>query len=465
MAFGFTYLTGSETAGYTSINALIDSIDAKLSLRVPNKDESGTYAYDGMVPLYDHTQTSGFTQGFINTAQLVNSAVSTDKIAALAVTEAKIAAGAVTNAKIGTDAVTLGTQTTGTYVTSVAGTTNQITATTVGTEPSTVTLSLPSDATLPGTPLIQTAPTYPTSGSGNDNKIASVKYVNDALTIVSGGGSVALGGDLTNVASNAVIATGAVNSDKILNNTILIGDLATSLQEFLVPTGSINAYAGATAPSGWLLCDGTGYSTSTYASLYTAIGYTYGGSAGTFKVPNLKGRVPLGAGVMEGNATSGSGAVAGGTSNPTITRGDWKGTYTITIASTNLPTHTHVIDHDHASFNTSDSAGGHNHTGFTGYGATGISVSSALTDQGYIGTSTGGYIKGVNNVNGVNTGWSQGISSTVSDPTHRHTIGTDGAHNHAIDVPAFTGASGNGGFANTAIDSTPYVAVNYIIKV
>ena len=62
--------------------------------------------------------------------------------------------------------------------------------------------------------------------------------------------------------------------------------------------GSIVAWGGTTAPSGWLICDGTAVSRTTYADLFAAIGTTYGVGDGssTFNVPNLKDRFPMGVG-------------------------------------------------------------------------------------------------------------------------------------------------------------------------
>jgi len=55
--------------------------------------------------------------------------------------------------------------------------------------------------------------------------------------------------------------------------------------------GEIIAYASSTAPTGWLLCDGSEVSSTTYANLFVLVGYTYGGSAGgDFNLPNLSGR-------------------------------------------------------------------------------------------------------------------------------------------------------------------------------
>ncbi len=54
--------------------------------------------------------------------------------------------------------------------------------------------------------------------------------------------------------------------------------------------GTISAYGGNTAPTGWLLCDGTAVSQTTYADLYTVIGCNFGCSGGNFNLPDLRGR-------------------------------------------------------------------------------------------------------------------------------------------------------------------------------
>jgi len=62
------------------------------------------------------------------------------------------------------------------------------------------------------------------------------------------------------------------------------------------PPGAVQVYAGLTAPTGWLLCQGQAVSRTTYAALFAAIGTRYGAGDGstTFNIPNLKGRVPVG---------------------------------------------------------------------------------------------------------------------------------------------------------------------------
>ena len=58
------------------------------------------------------------------------------------------------------------------------------------------------------------------------------------------------------------------------------------------PAGSVQAFAGATAPDGWLLCDGTAISRTTFATLYGAIGVAHGAGDGstTFNLPDHRGR-------------------------------------------------------------------------------------------------------------------------------------------------------------------------------
>jgi microcystin-dependent protein len=76
------------------------------------------------------------------------------------------------------------------------------------------------------------------------------------------------------------------------SDDILEADEVNNL--IMTPSGVISAFGGATAPTGYLLCDGSAVSTTTYNQLFAVIGYTYGGSGGSFSLPNLKGRIPVG---------------------------------------------------------------------------------------------------------------------------------------------------------------------------
>ena len=81
--------------------------------------------------------------------------------------------------------------------------------------------------------------------------------------------------------------------------------LKSTLDEGLVPAGSIIAFGGAAAPPGWVLCDGSTYdkTNATYAGLGATIGTTYGsvnGNTNLFKVPDLRGRTTFGMDAMGG---------------------------------------------------------------------------------------------------------------------------------------------------------------------
>lgn len=68
------------------------------------------------------------------------------------------------------------------------------------------------------------------------------------------------------------------------------------LLKLIIPTGLITPFGGASAPDGFLLCDGAAVSRTTYADLFAVVGTNYGVGDGssTFNLPNLKGRVPVG---------------------------------------------------------------------------------------------------------------------------------------------------------------------------
>jgi microcystin-dependent protein len=61
--------------------------------------------------------------------------------------------------------------------------------------------------------------------------------------------------------------------------------------------GEIRIFGGGYAPEGWHLCDGASLQINAYPALFALIGTTYGGDGkGTFKLPDLMGRLPIGQG-------------------------------------------------------------------------------------------------------------------------------------------------------------------------
>lgn len=80
-----------------------------------------------------------------------------------------------------------------------------------------------------------------------------------------------------------------------------------------IPVGCIFPYAGTTAPTGWLFCNGQAVSRSVESQLWDVLGTTYGAGNGTttFNLPDLRGRVIIGKDTTTGSAnrvtTAGSG--------------------------------------------------------------------------------------------------------------------------------------------------------------
>lgn len=110
---------------------------------------------------------------------------------------------------------------------------------------------------------------------------------------------------------------------------------------YSMPTGSVSMFAGASTPAGWLLCDGTEKAIATYPALYAALtasgtAFPYGtntngsGGAGSthFRVPNLKGRVPVG-------------RDTGQTEFDTLGETGGAKAHTLTVAE--MPTHSHGL--------------------------------------------------------------------------------------------------------------------------
>ena len=97
--------------------------------------------------------------------------------------------------------------------------------------------------------------------------------------------------------------------------------------------GCIYMYGGSVAPSGFLLCDGSAISRTTYSELFYVIGTTYGVGDGstTFNIPLMEGRVVIGVSVYYALGTVG-------------------GTESVTLTEEELPAHYHTIpSHGHTS--------------------------------------------------------------------------------------------------------------------
>ena len=247
------------------------------------------------------------------------------------------------------------------------------------------------------------------------------------------------------------------------NNTTAVATTAfVAAQSALAsPIGMITAFAGSTAPTNWLMCDGrsTGILRTTYASLFAVIGTTYGAGDGstTFNLPDLRGRTIAGLDNMGGTDA--------GRLSTANNLGTTTGTETVTLATTDIPSHGHTPTVTNNAVNTGNQSADHSHTFSTGTVSADHSHSfndgrtfygeNPDTDWGFANGSGRGFK--VYNQFAATTG---GISAN-----HSHsgtTAGMNVSHTHAVtsNVAVTIANTGGGGAHN---NMQPTMTINYII--
>ena len=112
---------------------------------------------------------------------------------------------------------------------------------------------------------------------------------------------------LARAVQTTVPPDGSVSTEKIADSAITQAKLNSNL--IFVPSGMIMPFGGSSAPTGFLSCDGSAISRTTYSTLFTAIGTTWGAgdSSSTFNIPDLRAMF------LRGTGTHGTANMAKGT--------------------------------------------------------------------------------------------------------------------------------------------------------
>lgn len=196
--------------------------------------------------------------------------------------------------------------------------------------------------------------------------------------------------------------------------------------------GLIYMFGGSVAPSGFLICDGSAISRSTYADLFSAIGTTYGSGDGstTFNLPDMSGRVPIGVSLD-------------------IALGDIGGEETHTLLTNELPSHSHGIpSHGHTnSIKATTPQLTHSITQpmFTYNPTTGSRSSSTSSSKNWTTSNT-------------TTAASRSANLAIA----KHTASSCTKTGSVTDCNAFDMETVGGGVAHSNMQ--PYITLNYIIS-
>ena len=217
-----------------------------------------------------------------------------------------------------------------------------------------------------------------------------------------------------------------------------------------LPAGSIIEWGGATAPANWLIADGSAVSRTTYASLFAAIGTTFGAGDGstTFNLPDMRGRVPVG----KNGGTFGTLGATGGAE-------------TVALTLAQMPGHSHAVTitdpgHTHSNTLTNATVASDGHTHGSGSLMANIWVGYWRTTSGNSWTAT--------NSGGVTAPGGSTTSTTSGAAINGSTAGNSGSVTvgitNASKTTGITASTDTQGSGSAHSNLQPYQVVNYIIK-
>lgn len=235
-----------------------------------------------------------------------------------------------------------------------------------------------------------------------------------------------------------ISVTGTVDGVDVSNLNSQVQDIQINL----IPAGSLIMTGRSTAPTGYLLCDGSIVSQGTYAALFAAIGTAYntgGEGVGNFRLPDLRQRFPLGKAVSGTGSTLGS---YGGTIDHTHTTAD----------------HNHTISHTH-------NIPGHYHLHDTGVSSSLAIASSGNHNTDLAHSHTNSVTPGGEGLHDHNLSAGHAITiASAGDHSHGHSLGvsfnTSGAdrvfHHQHRSWPSSTVAAGTGASDRVGVEFARY---------
>ncbi len=193
-----------------------------------------------------------------------------------------------------------------------------------------------------------------------DGAVTVNRIANNAVTTVKlGTGAVVASKIGIGQVTNARIADDAITTAKIADGAVTQAKINSAV--IFTPVGTVITYAGSSAPTGYLICNGTAISRTTYAALFAIIGTTYGAGDGssTFNLPNLQEKF-----------------IVGSSSNTGYNLADTGGAADVILTATQMPNHAHYVNL------TTNNAGNHNHTYAAFGGGTSGTVPALRFDGG-----------------------------------------------------------------------------------
>lgn len=266
--------------------------------------------------------------------------------------------------------------------------------------------------------------TGPTGPTGPDGATGPTGPTGTAATVTAGTTSTGPPG------SNALVTQRGTSAARIFDFTIPKGDVGGGVvsadtgnqarlgsDNFIyvpaLPAGTVQMFAGSVTPTGWLLCDGSAVSRTTFAALFAAIGTNYGIGDGstTFSLPDGRGRTPIGAGQGTGLTNRALGARVG------------EEAHQLTIAE--LAAHTHLQNaHNHTQNAHTHTEVAHAHTAnqVGGSSTPGIAQTSPGTPGSavQVGAATSSVAAGINPATATNIAATAVNQNAGSDTPHNN---------------------------------------------